>query len=63
MSCILRMKLNGHVGTRFIASTSVHIEPWPGRDKSRPYMLPIQIKIGGPVTFESHSTHLQHTPT
>ena len=26
-----------NVGTRFIASTSAHLEPAPGRDKSRPY--------------------------
>ena len=32
-------KLRGDVGTGFIASTSAHIEPWPGRDLSRPYML------------------------
>jgi len=32
-------KLIRHVGTRFIASTSAHLEPVPGRDKSRPYIL------------------------
>ena len=32
-------KLIGYVGTRFIASPSAHIEPGPGRDLSRPYIL------------------------
>ncbi len=32
-------KLRGDVGTRFIASTPAHMEPAPGRDKSRPYIL------------------------
>src|SRR6266699_495348 len=38
-----------NVGTRFIASTSAHIEPAPGRDKSRPYMfitVPSSFKLG-----------------
>ena len=34
-----------NVGTRFIASTLAHMEPGPGRDKSRPYIPSSFLKV------------------